>query len=494
MNRKDAEPLIEVFGDHTVMCLYSKHWLLRQQAIKDITQSVLDNSNEVPIKDLFSNSCKVLKRGLSDKVSQIFLSSCQFLQVLLKTLAMKLKPEDVKLQLDPIVGAMMEKLSSSNVRERDGGMQVLTFLAFDSHVHPSLVPSNLLQPLKKKEKDSPLPLKTRAKILLKCVINYGLEDSFALSLGSLTKFIVPHLLHRDAGVRDGMVNLLAGISSIIGVQKLMPHLKDVRPQTMETLQQKLDDVSNGATVFLKPVQPSLDQPYVSENDPTHTVNGVAVSSASAGVSAPQPTAAPVQAARPKQQQHHASPPPAKQQAKQAGGGGGGGGHQAHGKNTKQQQAAQQQHHQAPPIAEEEQSTDLTGSVEALNKGEAVRFSCPCSIVLTFYFVLCFVRQEMSILRHGGSDVHRGEAGLALLGRLRVSHLMQVVRAGDRDPDAERALAPGVRSAGNLQGMPDLLRADPRVELFGAYRTKRLPSAGSWHEPMRTLPYRCREVG
>lgn len=357
MNRKDAEPLFDVFGDHTVMCLYSKHWILRQQAIKDITQSVLENSSDLSPKELFAASCRVLKRGLGDNVSQVFLSSCQFLQVLLKHLAMKLKPEDVKLNLDPIVGAMMEKLSSSSVRERDGGMQVLTFLAFDSHVHPSLVPSNLLQPLKKKDKDSPMPLKTRAKILLKCVINYGLEDSFALSLGALTKFIVPHLLHRDAGVREGMVNLLAGISSIIGVHKLMPHLKDIRPQTMETLQQKLDDVSSGATVFLKPAQPSLSQAYVSENDPTHTVNGVAVTSAGAGVSAPSAVAAPAPASKPRPQQpQHAAKdqtPPSKQHAKQQ-----------QQQAQQPQKAAKQAHHhpQSPPIAEEETSIDLQGSV------------------------------------------------------------------------------------------------------------------------------------
>ena len=341
VNRKDAEGLIDLFGEHTIMCLYSRHWVLRQQAMKDITQAVLENSNDMTVKELFAQSCKVLKRGLSDKVSQVFLTSCQFLQTILTHLALKLKPEDVKLQLDPIVLAMLDKLSSSNTRERDGGLQVLTFLAFDSHVHPSLVPAGLLQPLKKKEKDSALAIKTRAKLLLKCVINYGLEDSFALSLPALMKFIIPQLLHRDAGVRESLVNLLAGISSIIGEHKLMPHLKDVRPQTMETLQQKLDDVTNGATVFLKPFQPSLDQPYISENDPTHTVNGIpATGGIAAGVSAPQPNATAAVQSKPARQQQPAAKsskqqPSPQQQGRSA----------KQQQQQQQQQQHQQQHHQ-----------------------------------------------------------------------------------------------------------------------------------------------------
>jgi hypothetical protein len=374
VNRKDAEPLLDVFGEHAVLSLYSRHWMLRQSALKDMTQAIADNSSEVPLRDLFAAACRVLKKGLSDKVSQIFLSACQLLSVLLNSLAMRLRPEDVRTLLDPLVGAMMDKLSSSNVRERDGGMQVLTFLALDSHVHPSLVPSNLLQPLKKKEKDSPLPLKCRAKILLKCVIFYGLDDAFSLSLGALTRFVQPHLLHRDAGVRDGMFNLIAAMSSLSagGGGRILAQLKDVRPQTLETLQAKVDDVASGAMHFLKPVQPSLDVPYLSDQDPTHTLHGVPAAG-QAGVSIPPPAAA---AAAPAA----AAPTPAKQrqgaQAQQGGGGRsqqqqqGGKSGNSPAKNApapQQQQQQHQPHHQQQhhpvdgSIAEEDDlSADLSG--------------------------------------------------------------------------------------------------------------------------------------
>jgi len=281
-NRKEAEPLIDVFGEHTVLCLFSKHWSLRQQALKDITQSVVDHASgawapEMPAKDLFSFVARVLRKGLSDKVSAIFLSAAQLMQVMLQNLAMKCRPEEVKQMLEPCVQAMLDKLSSPNVRERDGAMQVLTFLAFDSHVHPSLVPSALLQPLKKKEKDNPLPLKMRSKLLLKCVIFYGLDEGFGLGSGNIIKFLYPHLIHRDGGVRDGMFNLAAGVSSIVGAQKLLQalslHAKELRPQTQDTLHQKLEDVAAGVMIFVKPTQPSLDQPYISENDPTHIMQG-----------------------------------------------------------------------------------------------------------------------------------------------------------------------------------------------------------------------------
>lgn len=343
-HRKDAEPLIDVFGEHTVLCLYSRAWGLRHQAIREITQSVLENANDVPAKELFGAACRVLKRGLADKVSQVLLSAGQLLQVLLQTLATRLRPEEVKSLLEPIVAAAMEKLASPNIRERDGGMQVLVFLAFDAHVHPSLVPASLLAPLKKKDKDSPLPLKTRAKLLLKCVIFYGLDDAFSLSLASLTRFVLPHLVHRDAGVREGMCNLVAGMSSIVGIGPLQPHFKDLRPQTLESLQQKLDDVADGAMVFLKPTQPRLDQPYVSEADPTHTTQGGGAAGGPAGA-AQAGAQAQVQAARPRQAAPAAgtSPQPKPAPASKAGA------------------AAPpiEPAHQQPSIAEEE-STDLQG--------------------------------------------------------------------------------------------------------------------------------------
>src|SRR5262249_37070534 len=128
-NRKDAEPLIDVFGDHTIMCLYSKHWQLRQQALKDITQSILEN--QLDKKHLFTISIRVCKKGLSDKVQQIFNASSILLATVLQNVASALKSEDVRSILSPLIDAMSDKLSSSNIRERDGGIQILTYLALD---------------------------------------------------------------------------------------------------------------------------------------------------------------------------------------------------------------------------------------------------------------------------------------------------------------------------------------------------------------------------
>lgn len=275
VNRKDAEGLIELFGEPLVQNLYSRHWLNRQSGIKEIISLLsTDQLANQPPKNILLQVVKVLRKTLSDKVSQVFLASASLLGLLcdkfLPPLALQGQTQVIRELFDPLIALMADKLSSSNVRERDGGLQILLYLALDPSIPAAAVPNVLLAPLKKKEKDSPLPLKWRAILLLKCVLHFGLEDSAGLSVNHLVKFITPHLAHRDGAVRESMFNLAAGIAQIISPPKLLSFFKEVRQSTLDSLQARLDDVIEGRITFHNPKQPSLATPYLSDNDPPVT--------------------------------------------------------------------------------------------------------------------------------------------------------------------------------------------------------------------------------
>ena len=68
--RKEAQPLIDAFGEMTVRNLFSKTWQNRDQAIEEIENIVL-NERSLGSEEAFTNSVGALRYTVADKMSAV---------------------------------------------------------------------------------------------------------------------------------------------------------------------------------------------------------------------------------------------------------------------------------------------------------------------------------------------------------------------------------------------------------------------------------------
>ena len=68
--RKEAQPLIDAFGEMTVRKLFSKTWQNRDQAVEDIEQIVLADRS-VSAEEAFANSMGAVRYLVADKMSAV---------------------------------------------------------------------------------------------------------------------------------------------------------------------------------------------------------------------------------------------------------------------------------------------------------------------------------------------------------------------------------------------------------------------------------------
>lgn len=244
-NRKDAEQLIDLYGEPTCQQLYSKQWTHRVTGLKTINSDIGSQAIQADERTIYMSVIKVLKRTLNDKVAHVFLAATQLLETTLHTVANSVKPDELRSSMDAVVLILIEKLADVNQRVRDTADSTIILLATSRNHGPSLIPTHLLSPLKKKDENAPLPLKSRARLLLKLVLRYGLSDKTNLTSAALMQFLLPHLQHRDVSVREAMMNLCAAVAQITGVPKLDQYFRGVRGATLDTLMQRIEDVTSG---------------------------------------------------------------------------------------------------------------------------------------------------------------------------------------------------------------------------------------------------------
>lgn len=227
-DQKLGDELMHVFDAHTVKCLLSSKWGLREQALHKITEDVQGNflQKEPPV--LFSALCHVLERGVMDRVVKVFTASLPLVKLTLDRFGKVDSPEKQKTSLFPIVDGLVEGLANSNQRCRQQASELLLFLAQHKDVVRDFIAFRMTRPLKKSDAGKPLPLKGRANCLQSLVESRG---SFAFD--DVMGFLIPHVDHRDKSVRDAMADLAAALYKkepnevMAALQKIDPSKKDI---------------------------------------------------------------------------------------------------------------------------------------------------------------------------------------------------------------------------------------------------------------------------
>ena len=77
---KDAAPLIDVFGEHLVQCLYAKAWSLRQHALTQMAEQLPNLKSDG--RTVVHATCRVVSRACNDKMVQVYLAGMQLFAVL----------------------------------------------------------------------------------------------------------------------------------------------------------------------------------------------------------------------------------------------------------------------------------------------------------------------------------------------------------------------------------------------------------------------------
>ena len=261
--RKEAEPLIDVFGLQLTEQLFSRHWQLRAEAVGVVTTLLADAGSPVRegreaggLSGLLALVGRVLVRAMGDKVAQVFVAGCRLLETAMREAgkaggggAGGGVREELRALVEGVSRAMLDKLSSSVARERDQASQVLVFLALHRQSPPAVVAAALLAPLKKREVDHPIPLRARLLVLHAMLLRLGSADAQGLSQAALLRFALPALVHRDAAVRDAAANLVASLALSSDRGKLESALQPLPRSTLESLLQRMADVADGSVAF-----------------------------------------------------------------------------------------------------------------------------------------------------------------------------------------------------------------------------------------------------
>ena len=74
-NRKNAQPLIDMFGEEDVGKLFSKTWQLREEAIGSIENQVMNENSD----EAFVNAVGVVRFTIQDKMAGVAQRSMNFM-------------------------------------------------------------------------------------------------------------------------------------------------------------------------------------------------------------------------------------------------------------------------------------------------------------------------------------------------------------------------------------------------------------------------------
>lgn len=75
-NRKAAQPLIDMFGEQVVRKLFSRTWQLKEEALGEVEDEVLNNQRKYNREEAFVNAVGAVRFAITDKMAQVIQRAC----------------------------------------------------------------------------------------------------------------------------------------------------------------------------------------------------------------------------------------------------------------------------------------------------------------------------------------------------------------------------------------------------------------------------------
>jgi len=249
---KEAEPLVALFGEYIVRCLYSKTWSLREAALMKLDLELNANAweHENP-RELLNAFAGILKRTIPDKITQVFLTSQQLLLSLCQTLFQPLlKRADVQQGLELVLPLIVDRLGDVNARCSSAAKDALLALAHCTAVGPLYTAQGVLKPIKKDKKNVPSRvLATRVQLLKQLIQEFGVSPGRkdGIPLDASMSLAMEWFNNPSADVRNACVSLVGCAYLSAGASKVEPFLKDLRPAQRDVFEQEFERL--GADVY-----------------------------------------------------------------------------------------------------------------------------------------------------------------------------------------------------------------------------------------------------
>lgn len=231
--QKDAETLIDYFGEYLVSCLYSKTWALREAATSKVNLDLVKHARERGDMGIFSAVSHILNMFARDKVSQVFLATLQLLQTTLST-CRDLRRGEVTSMLGMFTPALCEKVGDSNSKVRQEATSTLMVMAQTSCLGPPYVSSMILRKPKKSQLTSWRPVVGRLSLIRSLVMAYGLGPTSGLSLDAVMEHILSSngFSHANNDARIAAKDLCVSLYRICG-DDIDAYLGSLRDKQLE---------------------------------------------------------------------------------------------------------------------------------------------------------------------------------------------------------------------------------------------------------------------
>jgi centrosomal protein CEP104 len=234
-NIKIAQPLIPVFGEHTMRRLFSKNWANRENAL-DETIEVL-NSNPDP--DTVTGALGVAAQGIKDKIGQVVLKTFELLNTIL-AVHQEPAPSDAKFYVEEVVSNVVNRVGDNNGRIREKALE--TGLELSAHPiagHNMVIDHITRKPSKKGASQSVKQQTGKYKYLSEILRNTPVSKP--AEQRTCMTFCVAGFKNSSKEIRDNAYNCIIELYRVMG-SSIWKFLDDLRPAQKELLENGFNEV------------------------------------------------------------------------------------------------------------------------------------------------------------------------------------------------------------------------------------------------------------
>ena len=250
---KEASLVVQVFGEYLARCLWSKSWNLRDAALQKIQLELDEGNHGHSLRQLVQVMSIVLKRGVGDKIANIFLTSSLLLQHCVGAIFVHddVSRCDVQAALDPVVPLVVARLSDSHPKIRGAVGESLMGLCRCPCIGSQYILQFVLRLPKKKNPNARLVC-CRIYFLAALVEEQGLhpvdapKDSLGVPLEPIMELACEHVEHPVQNVRGAIVALISSCYHIVGYRRLEPLLVNLRPAQRDVFEKAFEDKGSQA--------------------------------------------------------------------------------------------------------------------------------------------------------------------------------------------------------------------------------------------------------
>eukprot|EP00397_Hematodinium_sp_SG-2012_P011591 GEMP01011733.1.p1 GENE.GEMP01011733.1~~GEMP01011733.1.p1 ORF type:complete len:923 (+),score=151.66 GEMP01011733.1:427-3195(+) len=243
---KEAQPLIDCFGEYIVRCLYSKSWNLRDAAYAKLDLDI-DSAGEPIQLEKFRCLVVLLKRAATDRIAQVFLTSVQLLHSTIQGIQ-GLRKTEVQPLFDSFIPLLVERGGDSNARCSHAANESLLVIAKTPQSGAIFTSQYMLRPVKKKNVPARV-YANRLKVLGSIANEVGIQpvNPHGIPLEPLMNLAMEWFSNPSIEVRQASVEVVGCAGRQVGVEKIERFLEHLRPAQREVFEQELERMNNSPT-------------------------------------------------------------------------------------------------------------------------------------------------------------------------------------------------------------------------------------------------------